>query len=119
MDTSPDDFRILPLKRDRDALLLIALGVVVILLVAVGLAFLPDEAWNRLEERSKLLWGALVGIVPLLMVARERLKLRQAAVTAMGKAASAPITITPTAELVSMEDEGRDPTKPILPSAQD
>lgn len=111
MNPTTDDFRILPLKRDRDALILIALGVIVAALVVVGLAFLPDAAWERLEERSKLLWGALVAIAPIVMVAWQRLSLRKAAIKAMGTAASAPITINEASELALMEHvSAPDPT---------
>lgn len=93
METTTDDFRILPLKRDRDALMLIALAAIIALLVVIGLAFLPDAAWERLEERSKLLWGALAAAVPVIAVAWQRISLRRDAVKALGMAASAPLTI--------------------------
>lgn len=96
MDTKPDDFRILPLRCDRDALMLIALSVIAVVLVFVGLAFLPDEAWDRLESRSQLLWGALAAIAPALIAAWQRMSLRKEAVKALGKAASAPLSIETT-----------------------
>lgn len=99
MQTDTDDFRIIPLKRDRDAYMLIGLAVVIAVFVIVGLAFLPDAAWHRLEERSKLLWGALVAVAPILLLAWKRLDLRKAGVKALGQAASAPTTtITTTPE---------------------
>ena len=90
METTTDDFRILPLKRDRDAFLLIGLAVVIAFVVIVGLAFLPDAAWDRLEERSKLLWGAGLSVVPVLVLGWKRLELRKESVKALGQAASAP-----------------------------
>lgn len=93
METTPDDFRILPLRRDRDAYLLIGLALVIGVLVVVGLAFLPDAAWERLEERSKLLYGALVAVVPVLVLAWQRYRLRRDAVLGLGQAASAPIML--------------------------
>lgn len=98
MNTTTDDFRILPLLRDRDALLLIGVALLALLVVVAGLAFLPDEAWQRLEQRSKLLWGALVAVAPILLLGWKRLELRKASVLALGHAASAGPTATAVVE---------------------
>lgn len=120
METTPADFRILPLKRDRDAFILLGLAALIALLVVVGLAFLPDKAWHRLEDRSQLLWGALVSILPVLLLSWQRLKLRRAAISALGKAASAPLTIeAPMGEPIygvlshAENHEGGEPLPPI------
>lgn len=109
MDTTPDDFRIKPLREDRDALLLIGLALVIALLVLIGLAFLPDAAWERLQDRSKLLWGALVAAAPIMLVAYQRLGLRKEAVKALGKAASAPVSL----EVLSADLEGVSANPPV------
>ncbi|MBC7671900.1 MAG: hypothetical protein H7247_05715 [Polaromonas sp.] len=100
MDTTPEDFRILPIKRDAASLLLIGLAVVIALLMLVSLAFLPEAAWDRLQERSRLLWGAALAAAPILLVAWQRFSLRKAAVTALGRAAAgAPLTVHETSPL--------------------
>lgn len=88
MNTTTDDFRIKRLAEDRDALLLIGLAVIIALAVLVGLAFLPDAAWDRLKERSQLLWGAGLSVVPVLLLGWKRLELRKESVKALGQAAS-------------------------------
>lgn len=93
METTTEDFRIQSLRRDRDAMLLIGLSIVLGLLVLVGLAFLPADAWDRLTERSELMWGVLVAVAPTVLVVWQRYKLRRDAVLGLGKAASAPTVV--------------------------
>jgi len=95
MDTSPEDFRIKDLRKDKDALVLIGVSLAIGLLVVIGLAFLPDTAWDRLVERSKLLWVAGIALVPTLMAISNRYRLRRGAVDALGQAAFSPTIVAP------------------------
>ncbi len=93
MNTTTDDFKIKALVRDKDALLLIGMSAVLALAILLGLALLSDAQWNRLVERSKLLWAAGLAIVPALVAIYSRFRLREAAVRSLG-AATQPTTTT-------------------------
>lgn len=88
MNTTPETFKIKALAKDKDALVLLGISLVLVLLLLSGLAFLSDAQWERLVSRSKLLWAAALAAVPALIALYARFKLREAAVTAMGAAAT-------------------------------
>lgn len=90
MDTTTDDFRILPLRRDRDALVLIGVSMVLVVMILAALAFLPDAAWSRLVERSNTLYAAGAALVPTVIAVWRRYKLREQAAHALAFAAAAP-----------------------------
>ncbi len=97
MDTTPDtppslavdDFRIRQLRRDPDALLLILVGTVVFAAAFLVLAFLPDQAWERLTERVQLLWVAGAALIPICLAAKGRFDVRRDAAVALGVTAAA------------------------------
>ncbi len=90
---NPEDFKIKELSKDKDALILIGLSVLLMFGLATGLAFLPDDAWDRLVSRSSVLWAAGLAILPTVVAIWQRYKLRQAAVQGYG-VASQPTTHT-------------------------
>lgn len=93
MNTTTDDFRIKALLKDRDALLLIGLSIVLIILIVLGLALLSDNQWDRLVARSHVLWAAALAVIPTLLAIWQRYQLRRDSVQSLGMAASAPLTI--------------------------
>lgn len=88
MDTSTDDFRIKDLGRDRDALILFGLSAVLVLLAVAGLVFLSDAQWDRLVNRSKILWVAGLAAVPTIVAIYQRYQLRRTSAKALGVAAA-------------------------------
>lgn len=90
METTADDFRILSLRRDRDALLLIGVSLVLVVMMLAALAFLPDAAWSRLVDRSKAMYAVGVALLPTVIAVWRRYKLREQAAHALAFAAAAP-----------------------------
>lgn len=88
MNTTPDDFRIKALLKDKDALILIGLSLLLGVLIVAGLALLTDAQWQRLVDRSKLLYAAAIAVVPTLLAIYARYRLREAAVRSLGQATS-------------------------------
>lgn len=76
MSNDPDSYRILPIGRDRDALVGIGLSLVLVVGILATLAFLPDPAWERLVDRSKALYAVGASLIPALLVLSRRYKLR-------------------------------------------
>ena len=83
-----DDYRIIPLRRDRDAILLVAISAAALLITLGALAFLPDEAWDRLSDRSHALYVAGASVIPAVIAGWRRYKLREEAVKALSWAST-------------------------------
>jgi hypothetical protein len=88
MNTTPDDFKIKALVKDKDALLLIGLSILLGVLIVLGLALLSDAQWERLVTRSKVLYAAALAAIPAVLALYARFKLREAAVRSLGQASS-------------------------------
>lgn len=88
MNTSADDFKIKALLRDKDALLLIGLSLLLAVLLVLGLALMSEEQWNRLVQRSNILWAAALAALPTLLAIWQRYQLRRDAVRGLGQASS-------------------------------
>ncbi len=87
MNTSTEDFRIKSLAKDKDALLLIGLSILLAVLIVLGLALMTDAQWNRLVGRSHILWAAALAALPTLLAIYARFKLREKAIEGLGVAA--------------------------------
>lgn len=87
MNTTTDDFRIKALLKDRDAMLLIGLSIVLVIMLVLGLALMSEEQWDRLVSRSHVLWAAALAALPTLLAVWQRYQLRRDAVRGLGEAA--------------------------------
>lgn len=86
-----DDFKVKPLWFDTEALVLIVLGVLLVVGTVVVLVFLPDALWDRLVERSKIMYAGLVGVVGILYATGRRVSLRREAIKGYASSVANPL----------------------------
>ncbi len=101
-------FKIKQLADDADALVVLVTAFLLALLVA----FLPDVAWDRLVERASFLFTIGGGVLATVAL---RYLLRIAGTVQAGKVLAAAAADPNSPEVVTLVENGTDPTRLTIP----